>query len=187
MANGEDIRFSTSAGVPLAYQIEEWNAAKGEASVWVRVPVIKGNERQELRVHWGKAGAASEWSEAVFNESNGYLSVWHMSGSISDEVGTLESKDVGTTATAGMIGSARHLAGKQGIFGGERIQTIRWVRVPIVRRCGCARRSRMVGQWPGATTRTRQGGDAFSKSTAREDGMLLLGRGCLHRRPPSDE
>jgi len=33
----EDIRFSSSAGAPLAYQIEEWDAAKGAASIWVRV------------------------------------------------------------------------------------------------------------------------------------------------------
>ncbi len=121
--NGEDIRFSTSTGVPLAYQIEEWDAARGEASVWVRVPVIKGNERQELRVQWGRSDAASESSgKAVFNEANGYLSVWHMGGSVADEVGTLKSKDVGTTATTGMIGQARRFAGKQGVFGGEKIQ-----------------------------------------------------------------
>lgn len=35
-AGGEDIRFSTAAGDPLPYQIEEWDAAKGRASVWVR-------------------------------------------------------------------------------------------------------------------------------------------------------
>ena len=34
----------------------------------VQVPIIKGNERQELRVHWGKTDAASESSgSAVFN------------------------------------------------------------------------------------------------------------------------
>ena len=121
-ANGEDIRFSTSAGAPLAYQIEEWDAAKGAASIWVRVPQIKGNERQELRMHWGNSDASSESSgRAVFNESNGYLSVWHMNGPVKDEVGTLESNDVGTTGTTGMIGEARHLAGRQGIFGGDKI------------------------------------------------------------------
>jgi Concanavalin A-like lectin/glucanases superfamily/Domain of unknown function (DUF2341)/Carbohydrate esterase, sialic acid-specific acetylesterase len=121
-AGGADIRFSTPTGAPLPYQIEEWDGAKGAASIWVRVPRIKGNERQELRVHWGKADASSESSgSAVFNESNGYLSVWHMNGPVKDEVGTLESKDVGTTATTGMIGEARHLAGKQGIFGGDKI------------------------------------------------------------------
>ncbi len=121
-ADGADVRFSTSAGAPLAYQIEEWDAARGAASIWVRVPEIKGMARQEIKIHWGKADAASESNgRAVFNESNGYLSVWHMSGVVKDEVGTLESKDVGTTPAGGIIGNARHLAGKQGIFCGDKI------------------------------------------------------------------
>ncbi len=121
-AGGEDIRFSTRTGAPLSYQLEEWDAATGTASIWVRIPTIRGNERQELRLHWGKRDAASESSgSAVFNESNGYLSVWHMNGPVKDEVGTIEAKDVGTTPTTGMIGPARHFAGRQGIFGGEAI------------------------------------------------------------------
>jgi len=48
--NGEDVRFTSSSGTPLAYQIEEWDAAKGTASVWVRIPTIKGNARQEIRL-----------------------------------------------------------------------------------------------------------------------------------------
>ena len=120
--NGEDVRFSGAAGVPLAYQIEEWDAARGVASVWVRIPTIKGNARQEIRMSWGKTDAASESNgKAVFNESNGYLSVWHMAETVTDELGTLQSKDVGTTAVAGMIGTARHFAGKQGIFCGDKI------------------------------------------------------------------
>ena len=121
-AQGEDIRFSTSDGAPLAYQVEQWDAAGGTASIWVRIPDIKGNARQEIRLHWGKADTASESSgAAVFNESNGYLSVWHMNEAVKDEVGSVESKDVGTTLAEGMIGAARHLAGKQGIFGGDKI------------------------------------------------------------------
>ncbi len=121
-ANGEDIRFSTSAGAPLAYQVEEWDAARGEASIWVRLPTIKGNTQQEIRVYWGRADAASESSgTAVFNESNGYLSVWHMNGPVTDEVGTLGSKDAGTTASVGVVGQARYFAGQQGIFCGDKI------------------------------------------------------------------
>ncbi|MCU0979121.1 MAG: DUF2341 domain-containing protein, partial [Pirellulaceae bacterium] len=120
--NGEDLRFSTATGTPLAYQIEQWDAAQGAASIWVRIPNIKGNSQQEIRLHWGKADAASESNgAAVFNESNGYLSVWHMNDTVKDEVGSLESKDVGTTTTAGVVGQARHLAGEQGIFGGDDI------------------------------------------------------------------
>jgi hypothetical protein len=120
--NGADIRFSTSTGAPLPYQIEEWDAVNGTASLWVRLPTIRGNARQEIKLHWGKADAASESSgPAVFNESNGYLSVWHMNEPVKDEVGTLESKDVRTTTAVGMIGTSRHLGGGQGVFGGDKI------------------------------------------------------------------
>jgi hypothetical protein len=120
--NGEDIRFSTSAGRDLPYQIEQWDAANGTAAIWVRIPNIKGDASQEIKLRWGKADAASEsCGPAVFNESNGYVSVWHMSDPVADEVGTIVSKDEGTTATGGVIGQARHLAGKQGISGGENI------------------------------------------------------------------
>lgn len=121
-SHGEDVRFATSDGSPLPYQIEEWDAARGEASVWVRVPRIVGNARQELRVLWGKADAKSESSgKAVFNESNAYVGVWHLGDTVADEVGTMASKDIGTTAVRGVIGQARHLGGKQGIFGGDQI------------------------------------------------------------------
>ncbi len=121
-ANGEDLRFAAITGESLAYQIEEWDAVKGLASVWVRVPKIQGNARQEIKLHWGKTDAKTEPSgKAVFNESNGYLSVWHMNGPVNDEVGSLESKDVGTMSCVGMIGQARHFSGQKGIFGGANI------------------------------------------------------------------
>ncbi len=119
---GADLRFSSAKGNPLAYQIEEWDAKAGTASVWVRVPKITGNARQEIKLHWGKADAKSESDgKNVFNESNGYLSVWHMSGPVTDEVGTLESKDTGTTSVAGVVGTARHFPGQKGIFCGDKI------------------------------------------------------------------
>jgi len=121
-ANGEDLRFSDSTGKPLAYQIEQWDAANKAASVWVRIPVIQGNARQEIKMHWGKADAVSESSgSAVFNAANGYLSVWHMNDPVKDEVGTIHSTDLGTAASAGVIGSGRRLAQGQGIACGEKI------------------------------------------------------------------
>ena len=120
--NGDDVRFS-AGGKPVPFQIEQWDVAAGNASIWVRVPKIAGNARQELKVHWGKADAASESNgKAVFNESNGFLTVIHMGASVADEVGSVQTKDIGTTATAGVIGGARRLAGKQGILGGEKIE-----------------------------------------------------------------
>lgn len=122
MAHGEDIRFATSAGVPLVYQIDQWDAAAGTALVWVRVPVIKGNARQELKMFWGNVAAKSESSgSAVFNRSNGYLSVWHMNEPVQDEAGTVASIDLGTTASTGLMGAARQFTGGKGIFCGDRI------------------------------------------------------------------
>lgn len=121
---GEDLRFSTATGSALAYQVEEWDAARGIASVWVRIPRITGMARQEIIAHWGKPDAVSESNgKAVFNAANGFLSVWHMTEPVADEVGTLASKDTGTTPTVGIIGKARHFGGSQGIFGGDKITT----------------------------------------------------------------
>ena len=123
-AAGEDIRFA-AAGKPLAYQIEDWDAAKGAASIWVRIPVIKGNARQKINVYWGKADAVGESNgAAVFNESNGYLSVMHLGDPVKDEVGTLSPTDVGTAPAAGMIGRGRRFDIGKGINCGEKITTL---------------------------------------------------------------
>jgi len=122
MPNGDDLRFSLSTGEQLAFQIEEWDAAGGVASIWVRVPIITGNSRQEIKLHWGNPNAAPESDgTAVFNESNGYLSVWHMHDSVDDTTGTLVSNDTGTTATQGVIGGARHFSENHGVFCGDKI------------------------------------------------------------------
>lgn len=87
-ADGQDLRFATNTGETLAYQTDEWDAVKGAACIWVRVQKIQGNARQEIKLYWGKADAKSESSgKAVFNESNGYIGVWHMSGPVNDETG----------------------------------------------------------------------------------------------------
>ncbi len=123
-ANGDDIRFATSTGIALTYQIEEWDVAEGQASIWVKIPLINGNTTQEIKMYWGKADAASESNgAALFNESNGYLSVQHLNESVKDEVGSLEAQDTGTTSSAGVIGKGRHFPGKKGVFCGENITT----------------------------------------------------------------
>ena len=123
-AKGEDVRFSAE-GKALAYQIEEWDAVKGVAAIWVRIPTIKGNARQEIRMHWGKGDAASASNgQAVFNESNGYLSVLHMDEPVKDSAGQLEAKDTGTTSAPGMIGQSRHFPGGKGVSFGDKIATL---------------------------------------------------------------
>lgn len=122
-ADGADLRFSAD-GQPLAYQIEQWDPAGGEASVWVRMPVVRGNARQEFTLHWGQSDASSESNgQAVFNESNGYAVVMHLAAAdpVKDEVGTVSPTDRGTTACAGAIGRGRRFEPGQGIACGEKI------------------------------------------------------------------
>jgi hypothetical protein len=122
--NGDDIRFS-AGGKALAYQIEEWDAAQGRASIWVRIPLIKGNAHQEIQLHWGKPDAVSESNgKAVFNESNGFVTVMHLNDpkDPKDEVGTLSPINLGATSCEGMIGQALNFAyGRPGVIGGEDI------------------------------------------------------------------
>jgi hypothetical protein len=121
---GEDLRFS-AAGKPLAYQIEQWDTALGTASIWVRIPLIKGNAQQEINLHWGKADAASESNgKAVFNESNGFVTVMHLDDPKEprDETGTLTPINLGATSCDGMIGKALNFVyGRPGVVGGENI------------------------------------------------------------------
>ncbi len=123
-AHGEDIRFS-AGGKALSYQIEEWDVVNGNASIWVRIPTIKGNSRQEIQMLWGKADATSESDgKSVFNESNGYVTVMHLDSpaAVKDEVGTLTPQNKGCTATAGVIGPCLHFVyNKCGIMCGENI------------------------------------------------------------------
>jgi hypothetical protein len=133
--DGADLRVS-AAGQPLAYQIEEWNAASGTASVWVKVPVIKGNAQQEIKLHWGKADAASESNgAAVFNADNGYVTVMHMDDALKDDVGTITPVNVGSTVAAGVIGKGRNLVAGKGVNGGEHIKNFPFSNNPFTFGC----------------------------------------------------
>jgi len=122
--NGEDIRFSRADNTPLAYQIEQWDAANGTAIIWVKVPTITGNARQEIKMHWGNAAAISESSgSAVFNAANHFAAVLHMNETVRDEVGTITSIDAGTTLSTGVIGKSRTFSAGKGVNCGTEIKT----------------------------------------------------------------
>ena len=121
-SDGRDLRFATAAGAMLSYQIEQWDAVNGKAAVWVKIPAITGNARQEIIMYWGKSGVATASSgSSVFSSSNGYASVHHMSDTLADTVGTTTPANNSTTATNGLIGRARSFAAGQGIQCGTAI------------------------------------------------------------------
>jgi hypothetical protein len=118
--HGEDLRFSTPEGQALPFEIESWDADNGSAAIWVLIPQIRGNQRQELRVHWGNPTAKTASSGShVFNPSHGYIGTWHLGESIQDTTGTLVSENRGTTPMPGVIGTARRFKEGQGVFGGD--------------------------------------------------------------------
>lgn len=74
-------------------------------------------------MHWGNASAVSESSgKAVFDKSNGYCSVLHMSDPMEDEVGTVANiVNHGATLSGGMIGESRHFTNGQYIDCGDHV------------------------------------------------------------------
>ena len=122
-ASGADLRFA-AGGEPLAYQIDNWDATAVTAAIWVRIPTIKGNSHQKIDMFWGKSDAKSESNgKAVFNETNGYLGVFHLDDPVVEETGGIEAKDEGTTATTGVIGQGRRFEPGKGIHCGDNITT----------------------------------------------------------------
>ena len=122
-ASGADLRFA-AGGEPLAYQIDNWDATAATAAIWVRIPTIKGNSHQKIDMFWGKSDAKSESNgKAVFNETNGYLGVFHLDDPVGEETGSIEVKDQGTTTTSGVIGQGRRFEPGKGIHCGDNIST----------------------------------------------------------------
>lgn len=119
---GEDIRFSTPSGQVLKYQIDSWDSLGGVADVWIKIPKIEGNQRQEVKMHWGNETALSESNgKSVFSVSNGFVSVMHLSDPKVEEVGTHIPKDLGSQSVSGVAGKARSFDGNGGINAGENI------------------------------------------------------------------
>ena len=131
---GKDIRFSAN-GKPLAYQIERWDTEGCNADIWVRIPTIKGNDQQAIKMHWGNDQVASESNgEGVFQTKTGFAGVWHLGDNLEDATSNnldgFNRPDKPTTNTSGIIGDAQE-------FGRNKILVIRPVGAGRDRRVTC--------------------------------------------------
>ena len=134
LGTGADIRFS-EGGSPLAYQIEQWNPQEGTAHIWVRIPIIKGNEQQLIKMHWGNANVASDGnSESVFRVEDGFAGVWHLNDNLEDATSNnldgFNKRDKPTTNSRGIIGDAQD-------FGANKLLVIRPPGIAADRRVTC--------------------------------------------------
>jgi uncharacterized repeat protein (TIGR01451 family) len=58
-SDGSDIRFTDAGGSELNYWIEDWNAVKRTAKVWVNVPFIPANGESTITMYYGNENASS--------------------------------------------------------------------------------------------------------------------------------
>ena len=122
-SDGGDIRFATADGISLAHEIEQWDPSSGNAAIWLRIPLIRGNTKQEIKMRWGSSDALNTSSgSAVFNADNGFVSVLHLGDALTDSVGSTVPVNVGTTAATGVVGKGRHFVAGQGINCGIDLQ-----------------------------------------------------------------
>ncbi|MBN1600477.1 MAG: DUF2341 domain-containing protein [Chitinispirillaceae bacterium] len=117
-SDGADIRFVSSSGVPLHFEIERWDSGEKEADIWVKVDTVRGNnEHQYITMYWGNADAISKSNSiAIFDTSEGFQGVWHMSETGSSTVfdataNHLDGTVYNTLVTTGVIGNALHFDG----------------------------------------------------------------------------
>jgi autotransporter-associated beta strand protein len=124
-SDGRDIRFTTLSGTPLAYQIEQWDNTAGTAAVWIKIPSISPNARQEIKMYWGKNGVSTESSGLnVFNSANGYVSVMHLNETVADSVGTLNPTNIGTSVANSLIGKGRTFVAGNGVNCGDNLTSL---------------------------------------------------------------
>jgi hypothetical protein len=72
--DGSDIFFTTTAGVPLDYQLQRWTKSSGRLDAWVRVPSLATNTQIQVR-YGDPAVAAAPDAPGTFA---GYAAVWHL-------------------------------------------------------------------------------------------------------------
>ncbi|MDB5050593.1 MAG: hypothetical protein JWO30_3664 [Fibrobacteres bacterium] len=77
---GRDLRFATSEGRMLPYEIGRWDAANGEADVWIKTDTLRSDgSSSPILMFWGNTAALSAADPAkVFPPKAGWTAVWHL-------------------------------------------------------------------------------------------------------------
>ena len=112
-ANGNDVRFIKPDNTSLPYEIERWDAARGQAELWVKVDTVYGNDSvQSINMYWGNGGATGASNgEAVFDTANGFDAVWHFNMNCADAGYNKHDGITGARDTTGMIGYSKKFNG----------------------------------------------------------------------------
>jgi hypothetical protein len=87
--DGADVRFVDASGMSLGHEIERWDREAGVADLWVRVPRIEGDRRDNfILMYWGNPLATPASSgPSVFGS---FASVLHMTADLDGTTTHLE-------------------------------------------------------------------------------------------------
>ena len=119
-SDGKDIRFADAAGKRLAYQIDQWEPARGFAALWIRLDSVVGTGgNPSVTIYWGKRNAPDFSSgKSVFAS---FAGVWHL-GEALNGLGDGSFRDASPSAVNGLAGNLipdhRGLAGDGAGFNG---------------------------------------------------------------------
>jgi hypothetical protein len=113
--DGSDLIVTRSDGKPLPIEIEQWDPARSNALVWVKMDTIMGNcNSQYINLYWaGPDSIVNPERNRVFDTADGFSAVWHLSGGCLDATvnkfnGTKQGQ---VTDTVGILGSAQRFHG----------------------------------------------------------------------------
>jgi hypothetical protein len=132
-ADGADLRFSAEKnGTPLPHHIESWVRNNQSALVWVKLPLVRGNNAdQKLFLHWGNdtANDAGD-SKAVFDTQEGFVGVWHLAdeGGM-DEDGYQDATRNAAHGTGVNMSRSSRVDGRVGLAALFRYPANQWIRV----------------------------------------------------------
>lgn len=111
--NGYDIAFYDSLNATwLDHQLEYYDAATGEAVLWVRIPTLSAGTDVELTMFYGNSGITFDQSSTDTWKTS-YQGIWHM-GSDNYDDGTANGSngvDQGADDAAGIIGRGAYFDG----------------------------------------------------------------------------
>jgi biopolymer transport protein ExbB len=113
--DGADIRFLDSGGHNLSYEIERWDAPNAIAEIWVLVPSITGNSRDNtVLMYWGNPlSATTNSGPSVFK---GYSCVFHMGEDPNSAASQFED-DSAENKSGTLLGPTRRDSRVEGVIG----------------------------------------------------------------------
>jgi hypothetical protein len=79
-ADRAGIAFHRANNISLPYEVERWDSLGRKAEIWIRMDRIQGNSNSEfILMHWGTEAGTAAIGTAIFDSSDGFAGVWHLS------------------------------------------------------------------------------------------------------------